>query len=78
MFLRKVCCCFDEKFHSLIHFQFEGRKEIWYLQPWSSRDFAIRGLADRIFDIPELTHLYPDIPKEQAFGRFRSMEGMMK
>lgn len=51
-----------------------GRKEIWYLQPWSSKDFGIRGLADRIFDIPDLTHLYPDIPKEEAFGRFRSLE----
>jgi len=51
-----------------------GRKEIWYLQPWSSKDFSIRNLADRIFDIPELTHLYPNIPKEQAFGRYKSNE----
>ena len=29
----------------------------------------------RIFDIPELTHLYPNIPKEQAFGRYKSNEG---
>jgi len=52
----------------------KNRREIWYLQPWSSKDFSIRHLADRIFDIPELTHLYPNIPKDQAFGRFRSME----
>jgi len=51
-----------------------GRKEIWYLQPWSSKDFSIRNLADRIFDIPELTYLYPNIRKEQAFGRFKSNE----
>ncbi|XP_057292759.1 signal transducer and activator of transcription 5B-like [Hydractinia symbiolongicarpus] len=51
-----------------------GRRDIWYLQPWSTKDFTIRGLADRIFDIPELTHLFPDIPKERAFGRFRSIE----
>ena len=49
-----------------------GTKEILMLQPWSSKDFSIRGLADRIFDLPELTHLFPDIPKELAFGLFRT------
>lgn len=51
-----------------------GPKEILNLQPWSARDFAIRGLADRIFDLPELTHLFPDIHKEVAFGLFRTPE----
>lgn len=51
-----------------------GKKDILMLQPWSSKDFSIRGLADRIFDLPELTHLFPDIPKELAFGQFRSRE----
>ncbi|XP_065683971.1 signal transducer and activator of transcription 5B isoform X2 [Hydra vulgaris] len=51
-----------------------GKPEVWYLQPWSSKDLTIRSLADRIFDLPELTHLYPDIPKEQAFGGFQTKE----
>lgn len=49
-------------------------KEILFVQPWSAKDFNIRNLADRIFDIPQLTHVYPDIPKEEAFGALRSNE----
>merc|ERR1712226_1667324 len=51
-----------------------GQKEVMNLQPWNSRDFSIRNLADRIFDLPSLTHLFPDIPKEMAFGVFRTIE----
>jgi len=53
----------------------EHVKEIYYLQPWNAKDFGIRSLADRIFDIHQLTNLYPDIPKEEAFGQLRTNEG---
>jgi len=49
-------------------------KQILFIQPWKSKDFSIRLLADRIFDLPELLYLYPDIPKETAFGRFKREE----
>ncbi|XP_034309896.2 signal transducer and activator of transcription 5B isoform X2 [Magallana gigas] len=47
-----------------------GKKQIWNLQPFSAKDFQIRGLAERINDLPQLHILYPDIPKQNAFSRF--------
>ncbi|XP_054161736.1 signal transducer and activator of transcription 5B-like [Oppia nitens] len=50
----------------------EGQEgnETYMLQPFTSRDFQIRGLADRINDLKHLTYLYPDIPKDQAFSKY--------
>ncbi|XP_063231375.1 signal transducer and activator of transcription 5B isoform X2 [Bacillus rossius redtenbacheri] len=44
--------------------------EVFMLQPFTSKDFAIRSLADRISDLQHLVYLYPDIPKDQAFGKY--------
>ncbi|RWS23525.1 signal transducer and activator of transcription 5B-like protein, partial [Leptotrombidium deliense] len=43
--------------------------EVFMVEPWSLKHFNARSLADRIMDIPEITHLYPDIPKEVAFAK---------
>eukprot|EP00794_Sanderia_malayensis_P003212 gene3212-3689_t len=48
--------------------------EVFHLQPWTAKDFNIRSLADRIFDLNQLIHVYPDTPKDVAFGKFRSQE----
>lgn len=40
------------------------------LQPFTSKDFAIRSLADRIADLAHLVSLYPDICKDHAFGKY--------
>jgi signal transducer and activator of transcription 5B len=40
------------------------------LQPFTSKDFAIRTLADRVSDLKHLIYLYPDVPKDQAFGKY--------
>lgn len=40
------------------------------LQPFTSKDFAIRSLADRIVDLNHLVYLYPDICKDNAFGKY--------
>ena len=40
------------------------------LQPFTSKDFTIRTLADRISDLKHLIYLFPDIPKDQAFGKY--------
>ncbi|XP_023221755.1 signal transducer and activator of transcription 5B-like [Centruroides sculpturatus] len=45
-------------------------QEVFMLQPFTGRDFAIRSLADRIYDLKTLLHLYPDIPKDQCFGKY--------
>lgn len=44
------------------------------LSPFTDKDFKIRSLADRVKDIEGLTHLYPDIPKDQAFGQYMSAD----
>ncbi|XP_042900970.1 signal transducer and activator of transcription 5B isoform X2 [Parasteatoda tepidariorum] len=49
--------------------QREGQ-EILMVQPFTSRDFVIRSLADRIYDLKNLQFLYPDIHRDQAFGRY--------
>ncbi|XP_072020613.1 signal transducer and activator of transcription 5B-like isoform X2 [Amphiura filiformis] len=45
-----------------------NERQVWNLQPFTAEDFNIRTLADRIHDLPHLTNLYPDIPKDTAFG----------
>lgn len=40
------------------------------LQPWTSKDFTIRSLADRIADLNHLVNLYPDINKDLPFGKY--------
>ena len=40
------------------------------LQPFTSKDFAIRPLADRISDLPQLNYLYPNTLKDQAFSKY--------
>ncbi|XP_048237971.1 signal transducer and activator of transcription 5A-like [Haliotis rufescens] len=47
-----------------------GKLEVWNLAPFTSKDFSIRGLADRIKDLSNLAYLYPDIPKNQAFSKY--------
>ncbi|XP_034939786.1 signal transducer and activator of transcription 5B [Chelonus insularis] len=44
--------------------------EVFMLQPFTSKDFAIRSLADRISDLQHLLYLYPDRPKDQVFSRY--------
>ncbi|XP_022191583.2 signal transducer and activator of transcription 5B [Nilaparvata lugens] len=44
--------------------------EVFSLQPFSSKDFAIRSLADRISDLKNLVKLYPNRLKEDCFGPY--------
>ncbi|KAH6929480.1 hypothetical protein HPB50_000580 [Hyalomma asiaticum] len=48
----------------------QDSKEVIMIQPFTSRDFTIRSLADRVNDLQQLTFMYPDIPKDQAFGKY--------
>lgn len=45
-------------------------QEVLMLQPSTAKDFQIRSLADRIADYHHLHYLYPDIPKDVAFGKY--------
>ncbi|XP_014280381.1 signal transducer and activator of transcription 5B isoform X2 [Halyomorpha halys] len=44
--------------------------EVFMLQPFTSKDFSIRSLADRISDLHHLVYLYPDTCKQQAFSKY--------
>ncbi len=44
------------------------------LQPFTRKDLMIRSLPDRIFDCVQMLTLYPDVPKEQAFGKYYSQQ----
>ncbi|KAL3836539.1 hypothetical protein ACJMK2_021963 [Sinanodonta woodiana] len=47
-----------------------GERQAWNLAPFTSKDFNIRSLADRIKDLQTLLYLYPDIPKAKAFSKY--------
>ncbi|OQR75549.1 signal transducer and activator of transcription 5A-like [Tropilaelaps mercedesae] len=47
-----------------------GGKEILMVQPFTSKDFQIRSLADRISDLHNILYLYPDTVKDQAFAKY--------
>lgn len=49
---------------------FVDQTEVFMLQPFTSKDFAIRSLADRVFDLQHLLYLYPDLSKDQAFSKY--------
>lgn len=49
---------------------FTDQSDVFMLQPFTSKDFAIRSLADRILDLSHLVYLYPDIKKDIAFSKY--------
>ncbi|XP_053704517.1 signal transducer and activator of transcription 6 isoform X2 [Synchiropus splendidus] len=49
-----------------------GGRMIQNIQPFSKRDLDIRSLGDRIRDIKEITHLYPEFHKNDVFRRYYS------
>lgn len=51
------------------------QRDVFMLQPFTSKAFAIRPLADVIADLTYLLYLYPNIPKEQAFGKYYTPMG---
>lgn len=46
----------------------DGSSQVENIQPFSAKDLSIRSLGDRIRDLRQLRNLYPNIPKDQAFG----------
>jgi len=42
--------------------------QVFHLQPWFSKDLAIRPLQNRIHDLLELQTLYPATPKALVHG----------
>uniref|UniRef100_A0A8C5X923 Signal transducer and activator of transcription n=1 Tax=Malurus cyaneus samueli TaxID=2593467 RepID=A0A8C5X923_9PASS len=56
----------------------DGSSQVENIQPFSAKDLSIRSLGDRIRDLGQLRNLYPNIPKDQAFGsHYNSEQGGM-
>lgn len=53
----------------------KDQRDVFMLQPFTSKDFGIRPLADRISDLEYLNYLYPNTPKDQAFSRYYTPVG---
>ncbi|XP_066520005.1 signal transducer and activator of transcription 5B [Hoplias malabaricus] len=47
-----------------------GERMVWNLMPFTTKDFSIRSLADRISDLNHLLFLYPNQPKDDVFSRY--------
>uniref|UniRef100_A0A8C7GHN2 Signal transducer and activator of transcription n=1 Tax=Oncorhynchus kisutch TaxID=8019 RepID=A0A8C7GHN2_ONCKI len=47
-----------------------GGQKIQNIQPSTKRDLEIRSLGDRIQDIDFITHVYPDLPKNDVFRKY--------
>ncbi|XP_061159867.1 inactive phospholipase C-like protein 2 [Syngnathus typhle] len=47
-----------------------GERMVWNLMPYTTKDFTIRSLADRISDLNHLLFLYPDRPKDDVFSKY--------
>ncbi|XP_067168081.1 signal transducer and activator of transcription 5B isoform X1 [Apteryx mantelli] len=42
----------------------------WNLMPFTTRDFSIRSLADRLGDLSYLIYVFPDRPKDEVFSKY--------
>ncbi|XP_063392018.1 signal transducer and activator of transcription 5B [Cydia fagiglandana] len=47
----------------------DGR-EVFSLQPFTSRDLTQRPLADRLSDLTQLQYLYPNVAKDDVFSKY--------
>uniref|UniRef100_A0A8C6KN33 Signal transducer and activator of transcription n=1 Tax=Nothobranchius furzeri TaxID=105023 RepID=A0A8C6KN33_NOTFU len=47
-----------------------GERMVWNLMPYTTKDFSIRSLADRISDLNHLLFLYPDRAKDEVFSKY--------
>ncbi|XP_030623180.1 signal transducer and activator of transcription 6 [Chanos chanos] len=47
-----------------------GGRRIQNIQPFTKKDLEFRCLGDRIRDIDCITHVFPDRPKDEAFGKY--------
>ncbi|XP_072512625.1 signal transducer and activator of transcription 6 [Salminus brasiliensis] len=47
-----------------------GGRKIQNIQPFTKKDLDSSGLGDRIRDINCISHVYPDMPKDEVFKKF--------
>lgn len=49
---------------------FSADRNLWNLKPFTTRDFSIRSLADRLGDLTYLIYVFPDRPKDEVFSKY--------
>lgn len=49
---------------------FPADRNLWNLKPFTTRDFSIRSLADRLGDLSYLIYVFPDRPKDEVFSKY--------
>ncbi|XP_009894128.1 PREDICTED: signal transducer and activator of transcription 5B-like, partial [Charadrius vociferus] len=47
-----------------------AERMFWNLMPFTTRDFSIRSLADRLGDLSYLIYVFPDRPKDEVFSKY--------
>ncbi|NXM74495.1 STA5B protein, partial [Serilophus lunatus] len=47
-----------------------SERMFWNLMPFTTRDFSIRSLADRLGDLTYLNYVFPDRPKDEVFSKY--------
>ncbi|GCC37453.1 signal transducer and activator of transcription 5B-like isoform X2 [Chiloscyllium punctatum] len=52
----------------------KGGRQVFNVQPFTTKDLTIRSLGDRVRDIERLLHLYPSRPKDEAFKKYYTKE----
>lgn len=53
----------------ILFFDLEERM-FWNLMPFTTRDFSIRSLADRLGDLSYLIYVFPDRPKDEVYSKY--------
>lgn len=49
---------------------FPVERMFWNLMTFTTRDFSIRSLADRLGDLSYLIYVFPDRPKDEVFSKY--------
>ncbi|XP_078390868.1 signal transducer and activator of transcription 5B-like isoform X1 [Cetorhinus maximus] len=52
----------------------KGGRQVYNVQPFTTKDLTIRSLGDRVRDIERLLYLYPSRPKDEAFKKYYTKE----
>uniref|UniRef100_A0A8C6C9Z9 SH2 domain-containing protein n=1 Tax=Monodon monoceros TaxID=40151 RepID=A0A8C6C9Z9_MONMO len=54
-----------------IAWKFDSQERMfWNLMPFTTRDFSIRSLADRLGDLSYLIYVFPDRPKDEVYSKY--------
>jgi signal transducer and activator of transcription 5B len=56
----------------------DGQPCVLHIQPFTAKDFSTRSLSDRIRDFDDLTILYPNKLKNEAFDKYTTPSGQPK